>query len=406
MNRADKEEMAVDEARLQEGCQALIQAPGTAGQEQEAAAVLLELMKEAGFDRVWSDGVGNVIGEIKGAFPGAKVLFDAQLDTIPVSGSDQWKMDPYDGDVKEGRLYGRGAVGMKGALAAMVYGLAPLAAGKEKLAGTFYVSGSVGGEIFPGLGFSQVVHVVKPDVVVLGAPSDLQLAHGQRGRAEVSIATYGRAVHSACAEQGNNAVAAMQKLIGEMENIVTPRHRILGKGALCLTNIISAPYPAVGTVPHKCWATFDRYLLPGEGEQEALGPIHQVIATLQAEDETFRAEAELAQEGLECYTGQYLGSKRCFAAWLNEADGPFFSGAVAALAEAGIKAKPVVYPMATNGSYCAGILQLPTLGFGPGRPEDLHVVDEAVTLADLFSAARGYQALARHFLKKTAGGEK
>ncbi len=406
MNRADKEEMVVNEARLKEGCQALIQAPGTAGQEQETAAVLLELMQEAGFDRVWSDGVGNVIGEIKGAFPGAKLLFDAQLDTIPVSGSDQWTMDPYDGDVKEGRIYGRGAVGMKGALAAMVYGLAPLAQSKEKLAGSIYVSGSVGGEIFPGLGFSQVVHVVKPDCVVLGAPSDLQVAYGQRGRAEVSVAAYGRAVHSACAEQGYNAVAAMQKLIGEIEEIVTPSHQILGEGSLCLTNIISAPYPAVATVPHKCWATFDRYVLPGEGEQEVLGPIQQVIARLQAEDASFRAEAELAQEGLECYTGQYLGGKRCFAAWLGEADGPFVSGAMAALGEAGIKAKAVVYPMATNGSYCAGTLQLPTLGFGPGRPEDLHVVDEAVALADLFSAARGYQALALHFLQKTAGGEK
>lgn len=387
-------QVAIDYENLQRGCQALIQAPGTAGQEQEAAAVLSELMRGAGFDRVWSDGVGNVIGEIKGAAAGPKILFDAQLDTIPVSGSDHWEMDPYEGEVHDGRLYGRGAVGMKGALAAMVYGLAPLAAVRERLAGSLYVSGSVGGALLQGLAFSQVLHVVKPDFVVIGAASGLQVAYGQRGRAELTVVTYGNAAHSACGERSDNAVDAMMKLIDEVNGLVLPNHRVLGKAQLTLTNIISAPYPAVATVPHKCWATFDRYLLPGEGEREVLAPLQQAIETLCTEHDGFRAEVELMEEGLECYTGQYLATKRLFAAWLADPQSPWVDNSLAALRAAGIAAELTVYPMATNASYAGGVVDLPTIGFGPGRLEDLHTVDESLAIDELHAAAAGYQALA------------
>lgn len=387
-----------DREALFAACQALIQAPGTAGQEQEAAAALQEMMRVAGFDRVWSDGVGNVIGEIKGALPGKKLLFDAQLDTMPVSGSDFWAFDPYEGEIRDGKLYGRGAVGMKGALAAMVHGLAPLLKCKERLAGSVYVSGSIGGEVFPGLAFAQVLHVVKPDAVVIGAPTGLNLACGQRGRAELTLVAYGKAAHSACAGSGENAVQAMLRLIEEVNRQALPVEESFAKAELVLTNIISAPYPAVATVPHKCWATFDRYLLPGETEAEALQELERAIVEKKKADESFAAEAEVIEDGLECYTGQYLSAKRCFPAWRGDAEAPFFKAAQAALKKTGLFATPFIYPLATN-AYQAVKTGLPTIGFGPGMPEDLHIVDEAMEVRQLEAAAEGYQAIAIAFLQ-------
>ncbi len=384
-----------DKDALLTGCQALIQAPGTAGQEQEAAAALQEMMRAAGFDRVWSDGVGNVIGEIRGALPGKKLLFDAQLDTMPVSGSDFWSFDPYEGEINDGRLYGRGAVGMKGALAAMVHGLAPLAKCKDKLAGALYVSGSIGGEVFPGLALAQILHVVKPDAVVIGAPTGLNLACGQRGRAELTLVAHGKAAHSACATAGENAVQAMLGLIAEVNRQALPVDASFGKAELVLTNMISAPYPAAGAVPHKCWATFDRYLLPGETETEALQELERAIAG--QKDRTASFAAEVIEDGLECYTGQYLGAKRFSPAWKGEAETAFFKAAQTSLEKVGLHAAPFVYPMATN-AVQAVKAGLPTIGFGPGRPEELHRVDEAIEVAQLEAAAAGYQAIAADFL--------
>ncbi len=78
-----------------------------------------EEMRSLGFDRVWSDECGNVVGIVEGAAPGPTVLFDAHTDTVGVSPGVPWDRDPHSGDVADGALHGRGSADMKGALAAM-----------------------------------------------------------------------------------------------------------------------------------------------------------------------------------------------------------------------------------------------------------------------------------------------
>ena len=390
----------VNEEGLVEFCQQLLQIPSYTGQEQEAAQCLVGEMERLGFDKAWIDGVGNVIGEIKGAHPGPKVLFDGHIDTIPVSGRDKWTVDPFAGTIKDGYLYGRGACGMKGPLASMLYGLAPLAKHKERLAGSVYVSATVGVEQFEGLAFVQVVQTVKPTYVIIGEPSELQIKNGQRGRAELSVTTMGKAVHSAHASKGKNAAHRMMKLLEEIKRLPLPSQDELGAASIELTNIISAPYPGTSTVPHKCWATFDRYLLKGETEHQVLSPIYQAIQQLQQQDEDFSGEVEIVEDGLECYTGQYLSAKRFFPAWHLEEEHELVKGALEALRQIGANPAVSTYPFCTNGSYSAGVAGLPTIGFGPGDEAGMHTADEKIQLEQLFAAAAGYQAIACKFLLK------
>ena len=63
----------IDEALLIKVCQELLQIPSYTGQEQEAAEFLVKTMLSLGYDSAWVDGVGNVIGEIRGSRPGCKV---------------------------------------------------------------------------------------------------------------------------------------------------------------------------------------------------------------------------------------------------------------------------------------------------------------------------------------------
>ena len=388
----------VDEELLIKTCQDLLQVPSYTGQEQEIAELLVEKMLALGFDSAWVDGVGNVIGEIRGNNPGPNLLFDGHIDTIPVSGSEIWIKDPFEGLLENGRIYGRGAVSMKGALAAMICGLAPLSQHKDRLSGSVFVSGTVGKEQFEGLAFRQVVKVIKPHYVIVGEASDLNICHGQRGRAQIIVMTTGKAVHSAAPLAGKNAGYMMMELVQEIMQQAKFSEVSSDRGNLELVNIASAPTPGSSTVPHKCWATFDRYMVQDETEEELLKPIYKAIEILQQKDAAFAVEVGIAQTGLECYTGQYLSGKRFFPGWLLPPEHKLVSAAQEALREAGFTSKLSTYNISTNASYCAAVAKLPTIGFGPGREQDMHIADENVELSQLIAAAAGYQAIACQFL--------
>jgi putative selenium metabolism hydrolase len=388
----------IDEQLLIKVCQELIQIPSYTGQEQEVAELLVKTMLALGYDSAWIDGVGNVIGEIRGSHPGCKVLFDGYIDTIPVSGSEVWMHDPFEGLLEEGRIYGRGAVSMKGALAAMVCGLAPLVQHKDKLVGSVFVSGTVGKEQFEGLAFRQVMQVIKPDYVIIGEATGLNICHGQRGRAQIVVMTTGKAAHSATPLAGKNASYMMIDLVQKIRNQVVSTTNSLGQGSLELINIASAPAPGSSTVPHQCWATFDRYIVQEETEEDLLAPINQAIGILQQQDHSFSAEVGIVQSGLECYTGQYLPGKRFFPAWLVCPEQELVRGSLEALSKAGFASKLSTYKICTNGSYSAAIAKVPTIGFGPGREQDMHIADENLELSQLFAAAAGYQAIACQLL--------
>ena len=82
-------------------------------------------MNSLGFDRTWIDRAGNVGGLIKGSGAGPLVVLEGHMDTVPPGRPEEWGVDPFSGEVRDGWLYGRGSVDMKGAIAAMVHS-APL----------------------------------------------------------------------------------------------------------------------------------------------------------------------------------------------------------------------------------------------------------------------------------------
>lgn len=390
----------VDESGLTGLCRQAIKAASYTGQEQQAARLFKESMLALGFDRAWTDGAGNVIGEIKGANPGPRLLFDGHIDTVEVSDQDKWTTDPFGGEIKDGRLYGRGATDMKCAVAAMLYGLAPLTKAKERLAGSIYVSGTVCEETFEGLALGRVIEAVRPDYVVIGEASALSLKRGQRGRAEIAVTTFGRSAHSSNPAVGKNAVMMMLKLVDLISRQPVSSDSFLGEGILELTDIISNPYPGASVVPNRCRVTFDRRTLVGETEASVLAPIQQAIARLQSSDDDFRATAELVEASQLCYTGELISGKRFFPAWVLPEDHELVTGALSSLRQTGLDPELTKYSFCTNGSYSAGIAGIPTIGFGPGREDGAHVVDEHIELRQLFGAAAGYQAIAARFCRR------
>ena len=168
----------------------IVRIPSLSGEEGLVARRIEAEMVALGFDRVWTDGVGNVVGVVEGAQPGPTIVFDAHTDTVGVSPGVPWELDPFSGEVRGGALHGRGAADMKGALAAMVHGAVGL--DRAELKGKAVVSASVMEEVLEGVALEKVIAQTGADFVVIGEASDLQIVRGGRGRAEIHLTTTGR----------------------------------------------------------------------------------------------------------------------------------------------------------------------------------------------------------------------
>ena len=380
----------------------LIRERSYSGEEEGVVAILRDFFNENGFDEVKIDKTGNVIGIINGSEAGPTVLFDGHIDTVPVKDPASWKHDPFGAEIEDGRMYGRGTSDMKGAVAAAACAAARFK--KEtsgQFAGRICISGVVHEECFEGVAAREISRDLKPDLVVIGEASELNLKIGQRGRMEIKVETFGVPAHSSNPEKGLNAVYSMCKVIEAIRALPVPEDDFLGKGILELTDIRSDPYPGASVVPEHCAVTYDRRLLEGETIESVLTPIRTVLDQLMADDPSVRASVSVAEGRETCYTGAEIADVRFFPAWAYSADEPFVKKIYAALSESDLlDPKLTHYSFCTNGSHYAGEAKIPTVGFGPSRENLAHTIDEYIELTDLRAAEDGYYRIMRAVTQK------
>ncbi|TWH52052.1 YgeY family selenium metabolism-linked hydrolase [Sporomusa sp. KB1] len=383
-------------------CQALLQKKSYSGEEAGVAETLRDIFIELGYDEFFVDTYGNIIGEIRGKQPGKSLLFDAHIDTVPVVDASQWKHDPFGGELSRGRIYGRGASDMKGALSAMVAAAGFFAADCGKnFAGRIYVAGVVHEECFEGIAARQISKRVNPDYVVIGEASELNLKIGQRGRAEIVVETFGKPAHSANPQTGINAVYKMADAIQQIRKLPLVEHLVLGQGIMELTDIKSSPYPGASVVPDYCRATYDRRLLVGETKESVLAPLTQLLRTMQEADPKFDARVSFATGSEQCYTGEAITGERFFPGWLYEKTDEFVQAALKGLKSAGLEPDITQYSFCTNGSHYAGEAGIKTIGFGPSRENLAHTIDEYIEVEQLVQAAAGYYGIIKSVLTDT-----
>lgn len=375
-------------------CQELIRNQSVSGDEEKVVKAIKKNLKTLGYDNFFVDSYGNIIGHIKGNRPGKKILFDGHIDTVPVPDDTKWTHAPYSGEIENGRIYGRGSSDMKGQVSAMILAAAYFAEDTKKdFEGEIFVAGVVHEEIFEGVAARKISEAVKPDYVVIGESSELNLKIGQRGRAEIVIETFGRPAHSANPEKGINAVYKMSKVIEEVQKIKSPVHEVLGKGILVLTDIKSSPYPGASVVPDYCRATFDRRLLVGETKEGVIAPIQAIIDELAKDDSELNAKVSYAIGRETCYTGEVIEGERFFPAWLYGEEDEFVQATLKGLKMAGIDPEITQYSFCTNGSHYAGEAGIKTIGFGPSKENLAHTIDEYIEIEQLFKGAEGYYGI-------------
>jgi putative selenium metabolism hydrolase len=376
--------------------QDLVRIPSLSTHEEAVAKRLADEMRHVGFADVWTDRVGNVVGRI-GAGPGPKLLFNGHMDTVDVGGPIRWPNPPYEGVIKDGILYGRGSCDMKGGLAAMVYAVKALKDAGIELAGDLYVVGVVQEEPCEGLAMRVLVEEegIRPDYVVLGEPSDLQVRLGHRGRLEMRVDVWGKAAHASAPSLGNNAIHNAARLIFGIE-LLAPRlatDPFLGQGTIAVTEIESHA-ASRNAIPDYCRFHIDRRLTLGETERKALAEIQNIINT-----EEVSAEVEVTEYESTSYTGHKCRARNAFPAWVMSEDHPLVQATVRCVRETlGYRPRLGRWSFSTDGTYTAGMANIPTVGLGPGEERYAHTCDEQIRLNDVVDAARIYARLAVELL--------
>ncbi len=390
-----------DKAGLAEFLQDIVRTPSYSGEEERVATRVAAAMRRAGLREVFADRIGNIVGRAGQVKPprGRTLLYNGHMDTVGVSDPSAWTHPPFGADIVDGVLYGRGACDMKGALAAMIWGAKLLhdAGVLAHLNGELVLAAVVQEEPCEGLAMRVLVEEegLRPDWVVLGEPSNLQLSRGHRGRVELEVVTRGRSCHAARPELGENAVYSAARLIFNLEMLSEQLgyDAFLGPGSLAVTHVESRS-GSRNAVPDYARFIIDRRLTLGETEAKALAEVQGIIAR-----EKVRAEVRVTEYEGASYTGYKARQHNYFPAWALEAEHPLVQTAMRAIKET-LGYRPTVgqWGFSTDGVYTMGVAGIPTIGFGPGDEECAHTADERIQLEDVFKAASVYAGLAVELL--------
>ena len=381
-------------------CRKMIQAKSYSGGENEVVEIMKAFAGEHNFDEVIVDRYGNCILKIKGERKGPTVLFDGHMDTVPVIDPSDWSHDPFEAEICDGKIYGRGTSDMKGALSAMLSAAAMFFEDNGRdFAGEIAVAGVVHEECFEGVAAREISKNVRPDIVVIGESTNLNLKIGQRGRAEIVVETFGVPAHSANPEKGINAVYKMSRVIEELQKLVPPYQEGLGPGIMELTDIKSAPYPGASVVPAYCSATYDRRLLVGETKESVLAPIQKILDEMMKEDPQLKAKVSYAYGEEKCFTGETIGSERFFPGWLYEENEDYIQAVYKELKDRGYEPGITNYNFCTNGSHYAGEAGIKTFGIGPSVESLAHTIDEYIEIDQLVKACDCYYGVMNALMK-------
>ncbi len=376
--------------------QDLVRTPSLSCQEKVIAERLAAEMGAVGFDEVWTDRIGNVVGRI-GPGTGPRLLYNGHMDTVGVGDPAAWTRDPFGAEIENGVLYGRGSADMKGPLASLVYGAKALIDSGVKLAGDLYVVGVVQEEPCEGYAMRVLVEEegIRPDWVVLAEPTNLQVSRGHRGRMELQVTVRGRSSHASMPELGENAIYGAARIIFSLELLadMLAEDPFLGKGTLAVTRIENTA-GSKNVIPDSCTFVIDRRLTLGETEAKALAEVEGVIAR-----ENVRAEVRLAEFEYTSYAGYFCHGVEHYPAWVVPENHALVETTVRAVREV-VGRRPAIgkWDFSTDGAYTMGIAGIPTVGVGPGEETQAHTADECIRLADCFTAAQIYAQLAVRLL--------
>lgn len=367
----------------------IVQVPSFSGEEKDVIAKLKELCIEAGFDEVYIDGLGNLVGRI-GSGP-KKIAFDAHIDTVTIGDEAQWASPPFSGKITDKLVMGRGSTDQKGGAAAMITAGRILKELNYDGDFTVYFTFTVMEEDCDGMCWKYIIEEEKlvPDFFVSTEPSSCNLYRGHRGRMEMEVSFKGVSCHGSAPERGVSAAykaargaLAIEKLNEELQ---PDDENFLGKGTIVVSQM-SAAGPSQCAVPDQAKLYLDRRLTWGETEEFAVQQVKDAIPECE--------DVKVPYYDKTSWKGTEYGQDLYFPTWKIDRDHSLVtSGETAYKAVFNRDVKVDKWTFSTNAVAVCGRHKIPSIGFGPGDEDQAHAPNEVNKIDDLEICSAFYAAL-------------
>ncbi len=347
-------------------------APGQGASGEKACAIrVAELLEACGAEVTLEEvlpGRPNVIGRFPGGKDKPGILLAPHLDTVSVQGMS---IDPFGGEIREGKIFGRGASDTKGTMAAMLWALHEMGREISRLSRPVTFVGLMGEEADqPGSKHFAAHHGDEYEFAVVGEPTSLETVHAHKGCVWIEVSATGRACHGSTPERGDNAIRKLLPVLGDLLAWLEARlpafnDPVLGDPTVSLGLIRGGSSPNI--VPDECRATLDFRETPAL--HEAGGSRRLVEDFFASRDSGQFFALSVIGESCPLLTDpatdgiirlQSIGSKITTAPWFCDAG---------RLAEGGI----------------------PSVACGPGSIAQAHTRDEYLSIRDLEDGAVFYR---------------
>jgi len=167
--------------------------------------------------------VMNLVATLRGGRPGKRLVLNGHLDTFPIGNAAAWEVDPLGGELRDGRVYGRGSADMKGGIAAMIAVVAAFAEAAPDFPGEIVLALAGDEESMGELGTQWLIdHVpqVRGDAVIVadvGSPQIIRL--GEKGMIWVDVEIIGSPAHGAHVHRGVNAVERLMSALSAIKEL-------------------------------------------------------------------------------------------------------------------------------------------------------------------------------------------
>lgn len=383
--------------------QEIIRIPSMTGDEGKLAQVVLERLRGVGVDLAFVDGIGNVVGVLRGKGDGPNILLNGHLDVVPAGRAENWHgYDPFGAEIdEEGNIHGRGAADLKGGLSVQIYTMQLLRELRDKgipLPGDVIFSAVVHEEPAEMFGMEYLCKKTLPerdikfDVVYLCEPSSLRVILGHRGKVEIVVATEGRTAHSSTPWAGINALQKMVPVLDTVFNKMgqhLPSHPDLGKGSMTITNLVCKP-GTLSIIPDECEISVDRRYVPSETLEDILAEFKDMLKEIKKVDPQFEANVRVRTFLERSYTGFEKEVQKHHPVWITDNEHPFVKKTAQALKHVGQDAEIGYWQFGTDGSMTAGLMGVPTIGYSGMEERYAHTPEEMVNIEKMMQSLEGY----------------
>jgi acetylornithine deacetylase len=347
--------------------------------EAEIQAYVLDFFRQhdiSACEQPAMPGRANVIGILPGRAQGKRIVFEAHSDTAAIEGMT---VPPFAAELRDGRLYGRGACDTKAGLAAMLHAIADLRHAGTIPEAEIWVVAAIDEE-HSYRGVVRLLEGLQADAAVVSEPTGMRLVVASKGCLHWRTVVRGKAAHSSKPHLGVNAIFGMARVLARLEGdagrLRAMSHPLVGSPTLSVGTIAGGSQ--VNIVPASCSIEIDRRLIPGEDPQRVFADYQQLIAELREQHRGL--DVSLEPPDLEDWPLQ------------TEMNSRLVEIAQDVLRSHGLNGDPAGVDFGSDASKF-GQAGIASVIFGPGSIDQAHTADEFVNLEEVERAFLVYRDL-------------